>query len=411
MFTIIKSCRLCGNELRPLFDVPAPLVSCFPGRSDAQPPAIPTVVVQCLYCEHVQLWHTTAPELLYGDYWYESGVNERMRQELATVVTRAQDYCTIDRADAVLDLGANDGTLLREYQRQCPSTRPHLVAVDPSPTFQSGLRVFCDATIQGCFPDCVRQVPDYLYKVITTIAMFYDLPDPVAAAQEIRRLLHPAGVWVCQFQDLEQQVRAGAWDNFVHEHLSYHTLKTFQSVCVQAGLQVVDVERTDINGGSLRVFVKQWGQDQERPAVREQLYAEYATLHDKWPRDFQIRMRANIRQIQTYVEYAAAQGPVDLYGASTKANTLLQATGVSGLLRWAWERNPRKVGRFTVTGVPITSEAEGRQDPPYALLSGIWQFKKQLIAREAETLKTTRLIVPLPEATWVETSEPERKRA
>lgn len=401
MFTVITTCRICGGELRPLFDVPAPLVSCFPTAAGTLPPSIPLVLVQCLHCDHVQLWHTTDPQLLYDEYWYESGVNERMRQELATIVARAQDYAVIDRKDAVLDIGANDGTLLREYQRQCPASQPHLVAVDASETFAAGLRVFCDATVTGTFPECVDQIPQYLYKVISTIACFYDLQDPVRAATEIKRLLHPSGVWVCQFQDLEQQVKAGAWDNFVHEHLSYHTLATFQKVCVQAGLQVVDCERTDINGGSLRVFVRHWHVTGEQPAVREQMAREYATLHPKWARDFQIRMRANIRQIQAYIDVARSCGPIDLYGASTKANTLLQATGVSGELRQAWERNVRKVGRFTVTGVPIVSEAEGRDNPPYALLTGIWQFKPQLIAREAETLKRSHLIVPLPEATWV----------
>lgn len=398
--TTRSTCRICGNGLLPLFTVDAPLVSAFPPALDPPGPiAVPLDVMQCEHCQHVQLRHTVDPQILYGEYWYESGVNERMCAELWLVGERAKQYAPLDPGDCVLDIGANDGTLLAGY----PLT-VHKVAVEPAQTFQDALRRACDATIQGIFPGCISQIPINQYKIITTVAMFYDLEDPVAAAAAVRQLLHPYGVWVCQFQDLEAQVRQGVWDNFVHEHLSYHTLGTFMYVCNQAGLIVVDCERSEINGGSLRVFVRHNGVSPVSSGVVEQLQREHATLTAGWPARFAGKMQRNIGQIQAFVDPVLdAGGTVDLYGASTKGNTLLQVVGYDHhQIRAAWERNPRKVGRTTVNGVPIIDEELGRSDPPDLLLTTIWQFKAQILEREQETLKTTRLLLPLPEGTLVE---------
>ncbi len=403
MVTVATHCRLCGSgAMKSLFALPAPLVSCFPSRETAvlsPPPPLLSVsldVLECCACALVQLGSSVAPSYLYQDYWYESGVNEQMRRELRSITEAAESMVELLEGDSVLDIGANDGTLLKCYGKGL-----HLVAVEPAQTFLGRLAAFCDATITGTFPECAPQIPIFHYKIITSIAMFYDLDNPVAAAQEIRRLLHPYGVWVCQFQDLGQQVEQGVWDNFVHEHVAYYTLTTFREVCRRAGLEVVRVERTPINGGSLRVFVQHHGAGTPDPAIQDQCRSELGVVGPGWHVDFLHRVQHNASQIRYFVEQAAKHGPVDLYGASTKGNTLLQVTGVSPLIRHAWERNARKFGRTTVTGVPIIDEAVGRVDPPVALLATIWQFKSQILQRERLTLQTTPMILPLPDATWV----------
>ena len=396
------ACRVCDASLdrASLFTIPAPLVSAFPRDATTPRVSAPIEVVGCGSCGHVQPRHSVDPAHLYSEYWYLSGVNERMRQELLTIVQQAQQRVEIDRDDAVLDIGANDGTLLAQYPPWVQK-----VAVEPAATFAEKLSGGWVTHVAGLFPQCVAQIPDRFYKVISTVAMFYDLDDPVRAAQVIRRFLHPQGVWICQFQDLEQQVRAGAWDNTVHEHVSYYTLHTFNEVVRRAGLQVSDVEMTTINGGSLRVYVTHPHAHFPTTRVQEQYFREFQTLEGPWAARFQRRMRRNVAQLRAMIASVTGQGgTLDLYGASTKGNTLLQVLDLpAGTIRQAWERNPAKVGRLTVTGVPIVDEASGRADPPDALLTSIWQFRSEIIARERETLKTVPLILPLPEATWVGT--------
>jgi NDP-4-keto-2,6-dideoxyhexose 3-C-methyltransferase len=402
MYTTIDACRICRSpSLRPSFTILAPIVSCFPEpRTDWQDNLVrcPLDIVECTHCGLVQLLHAVAPSVLYGgEYWYESGVNERMREELATVVLRAHQFTALSPGDAVLDIGANDGTLLAQYPDDLVR-----VAVDASPTFVDQLTGRCDHFVQGFFPDCVDELlPPF--HVITTIAMFYDLADPVTSAEQIRRLLHPYGVWICQFQDLAQQVRDGIWDNFVHEHVTYLTLTTFAEICERAGLKIVDAEYSSINGGSLRCFVMHQGVRPQNPRMVPLVHQEAEIFHPGWAPRFASRMQRNIEQLQAFLAIGSNHELItDLYGASTKGNTLLQVTGVSQSIRAAWERNPRKVGRLTCTGVPIIDEEMGRATPPDVLLATIWQFKSQIIHRERETLKTVRMLLPLPEATLVD---------
>lgn len=125
---------------------------------------------------------------------------------------------------------------------------------------------------------------------------------------------------------------------------------------------------------------------------------------------FAERVAAVKRQLQALLQvYAQQDLPVDLYAASTKSNTLLQVCGIDArLIRQAWERSPEKIGRYVgVSGIPIVREAEGRKEPPAALLVGAYQFREQFLQREKEYLgQGGRLIFPLPEVETVDGALP-----
>lgn len=402
MITTVSACRLCrSRSIRACFSIDAPVVSCFPHRDDNLDDLLrcPLEIIECIDCGLVQLRHTVDPAYLYGgDYWYESGVNERMVEELFTITQAARRLVDLQVGDCVLDIGANDGTLLSTYP-----LGTNRVAVEASPTFKAKLDVITPEVIVGLFPACFHEVDHHQYKVITTIAMFYDVPDPIDAAEKIRRLLHPYGVWVCQFQDLAAQVHDGVWDNFVHEHVSYLTLSTLSIICDAVGLKIFDVERTLINGGSLRTFITHADSSVViQPAVHRVMAWETGTFTRRWDQGFCSRIARNIEEIRGMLLPLAHQGAViDLYGASTKGNTLVQAAGLSQAVRSAWERNPRKWDRQTCTGIPIVAESEGLATPPDILLATIWQFRPQIVHREKATLQSIRMMLPLPEAMWV----------
>lgn len=405
--TEISRCRLCRSpHLHEALSIAAPIVSTFPSGAQeiADLPRVPLQIVVCQSCGLAQLTHTTSPQILYGgDYWYESGINERMVEELQAIVRTAADYVSLGIGDVAIDIGANDGTLLRALPKGV-----HKIAVEPSQTFTDRLGQIADQTLIGTWPAQAVNIP-LSARLITSIACFYDVDDMGEFAQEVRRHLVPGGIWICQFQDLEQQLRFGAWDNVCHEHCCYYTLTTFQQVCQQEGLRVLHVETTPINGGSLRIIVGHPTRPTDA-SVGDQLALEARAglaypgldMTQQWAWAT-IKHRRNVKQLQAYVESAREQQlKIDLYGASTKGNTLLQVCGFGdGVIRQAWERNRQKYHRYTVTGVPIVAEDAGRLDPPDVLLTTIWQFRDQIVRREAATLERTHLILPLPEATWV----------
>jgi len=219
-------------------------------------------------------------------------------------------------------------------------------------------------------------------------------------------------VAVIQFQDFGGQVESAAFDNLCHEHLEYYTLWSLTHIFKQTGLTVERCTRTPINGGSLRMHLRRW-EDAVPPdasVTRQLLYEAQIGLDTPGIREgrldafttFRQRVERVKTQVGAAVEVALEQGCViDVYGASTKGNILLQVLGLGPReIRQAIERSPEKVGCLTITGIPIVSEEQGRKDPANLWLCPIWQFKQGVLKREAWFLEQGGTILfPLP---WTE---------
>lgn len=419
-----STCRVCPNdvELTSVLDLGPVHISAFPlpaARRRQERPLIaqladpvPLHLLRCPRCTLVQLAHTVSPRLLYHTYWYRSGVNETMVAELkdiATAACRRLRY-PLGATDAVLDIGANDGTLLAHYKGLC-GYAPMRVAYEPAETFAADLenRDVTDLVRPVCFPEhstdgLTAYVPNG-FKIITSIAMVYDLEDPNAFVHAVAELLAPDGVWVVQFQDLAGMLETGAFDCVCHEHLEYYTLHSFMEILKHNNLVVMEAERRDINGGSLRCYIGHRGYSP--PWVNTQSVLSQLAREDKaglLDEDtivtaftaFERRMQETKRQLIAVLN--ATTGPVDGYGASTKGNTLLQLFGLSQRIRQIAERSPAKVGRVTVgTEIPIVSEAVWRAEPAGVTLVSIWQFREAVLAREAGYLSAGgQMLFPLP---------------
>jgi NDP-4-keto-2,6-dideoxyhexose 3-C-methyltransferase len=402
-----STCRLCGAvALDEILGLGELAFSAFPPRGEPLAPArAPLTLCLCRACGLAQLRETVAPEYLYRTYWYRSGINETMREELQSIVRAALlDVSVYSGRDVVMDVGANDGYLLSQYPQHRIHWDVERIAFEPAENLKAACQQHCEIFIAELFPPTLsfrkRQWAKRV-KILTSIAMFYDLDDPGAFVRAVDELLHPDGVWIVQLQDLAQMVGCTAFDNICHEHLTYWSLAAFETLLQQyaVDLHVVKAERRAINGGSLRITIRRtvYAADPsvealtalERPGVGWQALERFA-----WNTSM-IR-----RQIQGMVGAEAINGKtIDLYGASTKANTLLQYCQLGPeTIRQAWERNPDKLGRLTATGIPIVSEAEGRADPPRLLLIGIWQFREGILAREYDYLaQGGTMLFPLPE--------------
>jgi hypothetical protein len=332
-----------------------------------------------------------------------------MVAELADVVREAIELRPVEADDVVVDIGANDGTLLAEFEAQSLSC-PERVAVEPATNLQNVLFEHADVLIHDYFP--TDRLTQYQGKaqIVTAIAMSYDLEDPVAFFRAIHDLLAPKGIAIIQFQDFGEQLRTAAFDNICHEHLEYYTLWSLSHMLRQAGLTFRRVQRRKINGGSLRVVLHR-AEDKifPEPSVALQLSLEAAQGlatpniregdHMAF-RTFAWRCAQVTRQIQAVIK-AGSGTPltIDVYGASTKGNILLQILGIGPeQVRVAIDRSPAKWGHYTVTGIPIVSEEAardlGRAD---VWLCPIWQFRDFVVEREAAFLADGgKMIFPLP---------------
>tara|TARA_Y100000310_G_scaffold277460_1_gene295209 strand:+ start:645 stop:1856 length:1212 start_codon:yes stop_codon:yes gene_type:complete len=350
----------------------------------------------------LQLYDTYSPEQMYRNYWYMSSINEKMVQHLSGIISTSYRYASIEPGDTVVDIGCNDGTLLSFWD-----DRLYRIGFDPAENLAVFSKLHADVIISDFF-SC-NYMENKKAKVITSIAMFYDLENPREFIEEIRSCLHKDGVWICQMSYLPLMLAQNAVDNICAEHLCYYSLDSFMSLLTQCKLQVVDVEVNEINGGSFRIYVKH--SDSYFPPIErsigdfriQSLLSHESRLLLKQPYIYNVflgRIKKEHQKLARFLIEARESSKVILgYGASTKGNTLLQYFGIGPtLLPAIADRNKDKHGKYTVgSNIPIISEEEMRKMKPDYLLALPWHFIKGFQEREKCLINQgTRFVVPLP---------------
>lgn len=381
-----RSDRAGGSDLIDVVSLGDIRLNAFLAHDEPDPEAYPLTLAYSPESQLVQLRHTVDPELMFRTYWYNSGTNESMREHLAGVALDAMDYVDLNSGDIVVDIGCNDGTLLSYF--------PHWarkIGYDPA----KNLSPECDLFINDFFrPDAnVSRA-----KIVTSIAMFYDIDDPVAFARGVYDIMHDDGVWVIEMHYLHAMLEKNEVDAICHEHLCYYSLTSLSYVLGQAGLIVVDVSFSDVNGGSMRAIV--------RKARRS--YAPSSAMQAVMQRESRISIRDSLEIFLRGIELNRDLLPgmlrrinritgrsVGGYGASTKGNTLLQYAGITpDLLPFIADRNPQKHGLVTVgTHISIIGEETMREISPEYLLALPYHFIDNFREREDKKFKW---IVPVP---------------
>jgi NDP-4-keto-2,6-dideoxyhexose 3-C-methyltransferase len=388
-------------------------VSEFPAPGDPDGVKAPLELMLCRRCHLVQLKHTVPAESLYRNYWYRSGTNQTMRDALADITAKAEQLVRLRDGETVLDIGCNDGTLLASYS----TGGIHRVGFDPAENLHKHSSRVAERVIVGFFdaerfladPDLASRRP----KVITSIAMFYDLDDPNRFVMDIKRVMHPDGLWILQMSYLPLMLKTNEVGNICHEHLEYYSLQALEYLLRRHDFDIVDAELNDVNGGSLRAYIRPStaGADGFGDATYRELAAQRVqALRDRETKmgltdttvytDFAFWAERLRKDVVEFIRGQVAAGKkVYVYGASTKGNTLLQYYGLDHtLITAAAERNPDKWGRRTVgTHIPIISESDARAARPDFFLILPWHFVDEFQAREREYLLAGgRFIMPMP---------------
>lgn len=377
-----------GKEVPPTRRIPLTLLRCDPTRDENA-------------CGLLQMQHSVPPDILYAAYWYRSGTNHTMRSHLQGIAVEAVEM--IGRGSGVvLDIGCNDGTLLRAY----PDTFERY-GVDPSDVareIEPPIEV-----VQDIFPSAElnARLAGRKVDIITSIAMFYDLEDPVAFAKSVKSILAEDGLWVFEMSYMPSMLEMNSYDTICHEHLEYYSLAVIENILQRAGLRIVNAALNDINGGSIRCQAthetnfrwKSSGYARNVSTLREHEFNLELDTNRPY-RYFQDRINVHREELSSLLRKLKRDGKrVHIYGASTKGNTILQWCGIDNrLIDVAAERNPDKWGALTLgTDIPIVSEAESRAMKPDYYLVLPWHFRAEFVERERDMLNSgTAFIFPLP---------------
>ncbi|MHB8473438.1 MAG: class I SAM-dependent methyltransferase [Gammaproteobacteria bacterium] len=380
------------------------LTGVFPLNAEEQVTVGPLELVWCPDSGLLQLNHTYNSSEMYGDnYGYRSGLNQSMVDHLSNKVTYLERLNPLNVGDVVVDIGSNDCTTLKAYKTH----GIRRIGIDPT-----------GKKFAEYYPADVTLVPDFFSaksyqsveskkaRIVTSIAMFYDLDAPIEFAKQIESILADDGIWHFEQSYMPSMLRMNSYDTICHEHLEYYSLSVVKRILDQSGLRFVDVVMNAVNGGSFAVTAAKASNKSVKTnqAVIEWLLDQEDRMGLNTPRpyrDFEERVFHHRDDLIRLIRALNADGKKVLgYGASTKGNVVLQFCGLTAAdISAIADVNPEKFGHVTPgSHIPIISESEAKAMKPDYFLVLPWHFKDGILRREKEYLASGgRFIFPFPE--------------
>jgi hypothetical protein len=349
---------------------------------------------------------------MYGKYWYRSGINQTMKTELNEIVDSVLKIKNLNENDIWLDIACNDGTLLGFLPRNLIK-----IGIDPADdSFKIESEKHANLIIQDFFSAEIYKNSIFgsnKAKVITCIAMFYDVEAPKKFLLDVAEILDDDGVFVLQLSYTPLMIKQLAFDNICHEHIWYFSLFNLKKILEDCGFRVFNCELNDVNGGSFRIYSTlktnketNIGTQQYRDVSEYRIdsileYEKTLNLNniETW-KNFFSEIEDLKSKTYNFIKSKKEEGKkIWAYGASTKGNTLLQHFNLDNkLIDGIADRNPQKWGLKTVgTNIPIYSESNMRQIKPDYLIILPWHFIREFLEREKDFLiNGGEFIVPCP---------------
>ena len=405
-YTKIEKCRVASSDhLIPVLNLGQQvLTGVFPKTAQDVVTRGPLELVWCPASGLIQLNHTYNPEEMYGaNYGYRSGLNQSMVEHLTSKVLYLQRLVALQHGDIVLDIGSNDGTTLKAYT----VSGINRIGIDPT-----------GSKFQQYYTSDIKLVPDFFSakayrsifsksaKIITSIAMLYDLDSPVDFARQISEVLATDGIWHFEQSYMPSMLRMNSYDTICHEHLEYYSLGVIQKILEQADLQIVDVVTNAVNGGSFAVTATHRSCKTIKPnrPIIDWLLQQEDRMGLATPapyREFEDRVFRHRDDLTRLIRALNDDGKKVLgYGASTKGNVTLQFCGFTAKdIPAIADVNPDKFGCVTPgSHIPIVSESDAKAMNPDYFLVLPWHFKDGILRREKEYLsRGGKFIFPFPE--------------
>lgn len=394
-FSVRDTCRLCGGGLEKVLDLGwTPLANALLddyAKLNAEHPSIingektfPLYLSRCLSCGHVQLPVVVDPKLLFpADYPYASATSPVFRAHL--------DQFAVDvwppgfeplRGSRVVEIGSNDGYLLRRFQEQ----GMYAIGVDPAVFAKAPLTIHdlfnfeLACSLRGAWGTADR---------IVALNVFAHSDDLSGIAHGVKTLLAPDGEFVFEVAHLPRMLAGGYFDCIYHEHLAFHHLEPLMPFFAARGLQVTDVRAVDTQGGSMRVTVKHAGtQGWTGSTVRVAawLEAERKSCSREAVERFAQRVGAFRAEFSMHIRQLMVQGKkIAAFGCPAKATTLLHACGLHGTdIGYIVEENPLKQGKFSPgKHIPIVAPGHLDAHPVDVMLCLAWNFATDIKKRYA----------------------------
>jgi len=402
-----STCRLCGSsDLSLAFALePTPPANAFVSPVDRgkQQDVFPLDVFFCRSCTHVQLLDIVDPRILFEHYVYVSGTSPSFVKHFETYADGIAKLVGLQPGALVLDIGSNDGTLLRAFRERHEAK---ILGIDPAKNLAEAATAAGIETIADFFsPALAQKIGEERGKasIITANNVFAHIDDLGAVADGVRMLLAPDGVFVFEVSYLLDVVKNTLFDTIYHEHLSYHAVRPLIGFFERHGMELIEAIRVPTHGGSLRGIAQLRGGPRARGgSVGEALALEQKhgleklstyTALAKQIDDLRVELRVLLTKLRGEGKTIAG------FGAPAKATTLMYHFGIGpDIIDYIIDDSPLKQGLYTPgLHIPVVAASVLDERPPDYLVVLAWNFAALIIAKNANFKQQGgHFIVPVP---------------
>ena len=361
----------------------------------------PLDLIMCSNCYLVQLAHNYNLKYLYGpDYGYRTGMNETMRNHVLRVTKILSKKTNLSVNDIVLDIASNDGTLLKNYKGNVIT-----FGIDPLVNKYINNYKKINYKVSDFFSlKKILKKTNQKFKIITSLAIFYDLEDPNKFLREVETILDDNGILLIEIADLLSMIKYNMFDAICHEHLAYYTSKIIMEMSEKNNLRIFDIKLNNINGGSTQYYICKKKANYKYNSTYIKKILNNESKFRLYKKSTYSKFFSDIEKIKNKVVKIVLRAKIKKekihgYGASTKGNVLLQYFNIgSQQIDYIADRNPKKYNQYTPgTNIKIISEKRSRKIKPNYYLVLPWHFKKEILKREKQTISNgSKFIFPLP---------------
>ncbi len=362
----------------------------------------PLAVSLCARCGLAQLTCVVPPEQMYRQYPYVSSTSDSVRRYAADLARRVTSALKLGQKDRVVELGSNDGLVLKAFQEQ----GVQVTGVEPARNLAAVARENGIPTVEEFFGEetaaALARDPGQA-SVILGRHVFAHINDLHDFFRGVEQLLTPGGVLLIEVPYLGTLHSQMEFDTIYHEHLSYVALRPVKVLCEEHGFNLVDVERVPLHGGSILLWFQRvgkgrsptarleslWREEQSARLTEPETWAQFARQLAEWKNSFEEKMESLSRGGERWIGY----------GAAAKANTLLNfCPGVAKHLSAVLDRNPLKQGSYTPgTHLPVLPADAWRKNGASHMLILAWNFKEEILSQmQPFAQQGGRFLVPIP---------------
>jgi dTDP-4-dehydrorhamnose reductase len=399
----VRNCRVCGSsDLVKYLDLGMlPLANnlALSAEEAIDMARFPMQVLYCQECSLSQLSVVIDPGVLFSHYTYRSSINKGYVRHCREMARSVGEPLQLGSGDLVVDVAGNDGALLAEFRDELGV---NVVNVDPAENISAIAESRGITTITKFWSMEVAQEILGNYgrpKLITATNIFAHVDDVRGFLAAARHCLHEKGALLLEFPYAMDFIENREFDTIYFEHLSYVLIGPVVRLAAMEGLQVYDVQKQDIHGGTVRVFLRIEGPQEIEPSVAKFLEKEKSggfrdvAIYREWTTDISALIDDLAEQLRKLKREGAK---IAAFAASAKGNTLLNACRLDRTtIDYIVDDTPEKISKFSPgIGIPIVDRSVLAEDPPDYLVILAWNFAREII--ENTSAYEGKFILPIP---------------